>query len=81
VELLEDIADMRLNRLLAEHKIVGDILVTLALGNQPQHFELAFGEVVLGSGRLRIGKLLHQLARYLRVELGVTSMHSSDSPD
>src|SRR5947207_6026428 len=56
-QLREDFAHVRLNGLLGIVQAVGDLLVGLPLGQQPQHFGLACGERF---GTLRGTHCLHQ---------------------
>ena len=45
-ELLEDLADVRLDRLRAQEELLADGLVRAALGDQREHLALAVGELV-----------------------------------
>src|SRR6185295_13821336 len=44
VELAEDVADVRLDRLLAEEQLAGNLAVGLAIDDQPGDLKLALGQ-------------------------------------
>src|SRR3990172_3044922 len=53
VELAEDVADVAPHRVRADEELLGDFGVGLAAGDEPQDFDLAFGEAVrVGGTRL-----------------------------
>src|SRR5690349_23094153 len=52
VQLAQDVTDVSLDRVLADDQLLGDLAVGHAVGNQPQHVQLAFGQ--LGEKRLLV---------------------------
>src|SRR6266536_3873232 len=47
-KLRQDVAHVRLDRLLGEHELPGDLSVGLALGDEPEHVHLSLGEGLYG---------------------------------
>src|SRR5207253_461012 len=63
VELLQDVPDVVLHRVLGDVELVGDLAVAHALGHQSQHLELPAGE--RGGGELLLLlRLLHQSVEF-----------------
>ena len=82
-ELAEDVADVRLHRLVAEHEAVGDLLVRQAGCDQAEDLELAASErvEVFWTGALRrpeAGELGDQAARDRRCQERVPGSDDSD---
>ena len=55
-ELREDVPDVRLHGLLADEQPLGDPVVADPLGEQPQHLELALGELAEELARASPGR-------------------------
>ncbi|SNQ45832.1 hypothetical protein FRACA_1140006 [Frankia canadensis] len=67
LELLQDVANVVLHRVLADVQLLGDVAVVHALGDEPQHLHLPVGEP--GRGQLRPVVLVLDHGRELAEEL------------
>src|SRR5215218_3167071 len=71
IELLENVRDVRLRRVLAHHELRGDLLIRQPAGDEAEHFEFARGELVELGWRLApspLDELLDQAPGHRRSE-------------
>jgi hypothetical protein len=84
-ELAEDVGDVGLDRALAQVEVGGELGVALAGGQQAEHFELAFGQViepVVSPGRSRVpGVVLDHSACDRRGEQRLAGRHDAHRAD
>src|SRR5512146_2655311 len=77
VQLAQDIADVGLDSLVADEKLLADGQVAVAFGYQPDDLALALGQLLYEGcsfGLSLVGHLFHQFARNIGVQAGLAAV-------
>src|SRR5213592_4763716 len=84
VELLQDVADVVLHRVLRDVQVLGDVSVVHALGHQPEDLHLAVGQPgcrdlgAVARGLAHRGELVQELGRHGGRDPGLAGPHRAD---